>query len=234
VDNKSRSGPALSRAFEVRIYTFMQAFKRNQVDAGIVRTLGTREQRVADLKVKLKRLLVVDRHLESGKRSAGRADPHYAFYSHKPLGSGVEVMFSGYEAFALMIALIHAGTWNTAGQGRAHTPANPLGSGSRPSGNPAERSKGSFRSRGSSRGGSTRPDRSRQYCTCVFDSCKNRYGRLQATISVCRGLQELAKFIKKHSLPGSGATHFELVRLMHTLADNLSKTRPVKRGRSTN
>jgi hypothetical protein len=58
-------------------------------------------------------------------------------------------------------------------------------------------------------------------------------GRLHATISVCRGLQELAKFVKKHSLPGSGATHFELVRLMHTLADNLSRTRPIKRGRST-
>ena len=96
----------MSRAFEVRISAFMQAFKRNQIEEAIVRTLGTSEERVSDLKLKLKRLLVADRHLGRGKRSAGRADRRYAFYSHKPMGSGVEVMFSGYEAFALMIALI--------------------------------------------------------------------------------------------------------------------------------
>jgi len=58
-------------------------------------------------------------------------------------------------------------------------------------------------------------------------------GRVRAVISVCRGHVELVRFIKEHSVPGSGATYFEFVRLMHTLADNLSKTRPIKRGRST-
>jgi hypothetical protein len=58
-------------------------------------------------------------------------------------------------------------------------------------------------------------------------------GKVQATISVCYGLEGLTSFLRAHSVPGSGSTHFELVRLMHALAANLSKTRPVKRGRST-
>jgi hypothetical protein len=210
-------------------------FKRNQVDAGIVRTLGTREQRVADLKVKLKRLLVVDRHLESGKRSAGRADPHYAFYSHKPLGSGVEVMFSDYEAFALMIALImleygipQAKVVRILQQIRSDLEAahrETLQKDPKDLFDPEEVRAGALP--GQIAVDNTAP------VFLTFVKTDIGKGRLQATISVCRGLQELAKFIKKHSLPGSGATHFELVRLMHTLADNLSKTRPVKRGRST-
>jgi hypothetical protein len=54
------------------------------------------------LKLRLKRLLVTDRLPGSGKHSSNG----YAFYSQKPQGSGVEVMFSGFEAFALMAALI--------------------------------------------------------------------------------------------------------------------------------
>src|SRR5262249_49111835 len=58
-------------------------------------------------------------------------------------------------------------------------------------------------------------------------------GRVQATTSVCRGLEELGNFLKDHTVPGCGATHFEFVRLICTLAENLSKTLPVKRGRAS-
>jgi hypothetical protein len=56
--------------------------------------------------------------------------------------------------------------------------------------------------------------------------------KVRAAITVCRGHEELAAFVKKHSVPGLGATFFEFVGLMHKLARNLSQTRPVKRGRS--
>jgi hypothetical protein len=58
-------------------------------------------------------------------------------------------------------------------------------------------------------------------------------GRMRAFIAVCRGLDGLGEFLRDHSIPGSGATHFEFARLIHTLADNLSQARPIKRGRST-
>ena len=50
-------------------------------------------------------------------------------------------------------------------------------------------------------------------------------------VAVCRGHDELNAFWKKYFVPGNGATFFEFVHLMRTLADNLSQTRPVKRGR---
>ena len=81
-------------------------YKRNQVEEAIVRTLGAEGARVDQLKLKMKRLLVTDRRLGRGKRSDDKADHRYAFYSQRPQGSGVEVMFSGYEAFALLAALI--------------------------------------------------------------------------------------------------------------------------------
>jgi hypothetical protein len=67
----------------------------------------------------------------------------------------------------------------------------------------------------------------------AFVKLDARRGRVLAYISVCRGLYALSSFLKKYSVPGSGATHFEFVRLMCDLATNLSQTRPISRGRST-
>jgi len=84
----------------------MQLFKRNQVEEAILRTLGAKDARAAELKLRLHRLLVIDRRLGRGKRGRDRAGSRYAFYSQEPPGSGVEVMFSGYEAFALLVAIM--------------------------------------------------------------------------------------------------------------------------------
>jgi hypothetical protein len=58
-------------------------------------------------------------------------------------------------------------------------------------------------------------------------------GEVRSLVSVCRGIYEATAFIKQNSAPGFGATSFELVSLMRRLNDNLAKTRPVNRGRST-
>jgi hypothetical protein len=213
----------------------MRALKRNQLEEAIVRTLGTSEERVGELKLKLKRLLVADRHLGRGKRSAARAEPRYAFYSHKPMGSGVEVIFSGYEAFALMIALIvlehgipQAKVVSILKEIRSDLEAahrETLRRDQRDLFDPEK-------VRAAALPGQIAVDNTAPVFL-TFVKIHFGKGKVHATIAVCRGLQELAKFLKEHSLPGSGATHFELVRLMHALADNLSKTRPIKRGRST-
>jgi hypothetical protein len=72
--------------------------------------------------------------------------------------------------------------------------------------------------------------------TTIFLSVVRRdigKGRVGATISVCRDLDEFGKFIKEHAVVGAAGSHFQLPGLMHALARNLSQTRPVKRGRST-
>lgn len=100
-------GRGLEWLIEVTICSFDMFYKRNQLEEAIASTLKVEDARMSDLKLKMKRLLVTDRQLGRGRQSA--ADRRYAFFSHKPLGSGVEVMFSGYEAFALMAALILLG-----------------------------------------------------------------------------------------------------------------------------
>ena len=209
----------------------MSIFKRNQLEEAVVRTLGA-EAQGRDLKLKIKRLLLTDRRLGRGKRS-GRGADRYAFYSGKPQGTGTEVMFTGYEVFAVMAALI------VLGHGIPQAKVVSI----------LQEVRSDFEA--------VHHDTLQMDPKKLFDpqavrklpgllavdniapvflafvKLDIRKGRVRAFISVCRGFDELGKFFKKYSAPGSGATHFEFARLMHTLAANLLQTRPIKRGRST-
>jgi hypothetical protein len=209
-------------------------FKRNQVEEAIVRTL--REgARVGQLKLRTKRLLVTDRRLGRGKRSDDRADHRYAFYSQRPQGSGVEVMFSGYEAFALLAALIvlehgipQAKVVNILREIRPDFEAAHRDTLER---NPKElfdpQAVRAMAKPGMFGVDNTAP------VFLAFVKLDIGKGRVHAFIAVCRGHEKLGEFIKERSVPGSGATFFEFTRLMHSLAGHLLQTRPIKRGRPT-
>jgi hypothetical protein len=213
----------------------MISFKRNQVEEAIVRTLGAEGARVSDLKLKMKRLLVTDRRLGCGNRLKGEARRRYAFYSDKPLGSGVEVMFSGYEAFALLAALI------VLEHGIPQAKVVSILREVRSDFEVAHRDtlqkdpKVLFdpqRVRVMARLGMFAVDNTAPVFLAFVKLDIGR-GKVQASIAVCRGFDDLGEFTKEYSAPGSGMTYFEFTRLMHTLATNLSQTRPIKRGRST-
>jgi hypothetical protein len=210
-------------------------YKRNQVEEAIVLTLRAEDARVGELKLKMKRLLVTDRRLGRGKRSDGKAGPRYAFYSQRPQGSGVEVMFSGYEAFALMAALIvlehgipQAKVVSILQEIRSDFEAaycDTLKKDPKVLFDPRL-------VRAMARPGLFGVDNTAPVFL-AFVKLDIGKGIVRAFITVCRGLDDMRKFLRNHSVPGSGATHFEFARLMFTLADNLSRTRPIKRGRST-
>ncbi len=210
-------------------------FKRNQVEEAISRTLGARDaRRVDELRLRLKRLLVADRRLGRPK-AKNNARRHYAFYGGGPPGSGVEVMFSGYEAFALLVGLIvlehgipQAKVVSILQEIRSDLEAahrETLQRDPKVLFDPQA-------VQAMARPGMIAVDNTAPVFL-AFVKLDAGQGRVRAIISVCRGHDELVKFIKEHSVPGSGSTHFELARLMHTLAANLLQTRPVKRGRST-
>ena len=81
-------------------------YKRNQVEEAIFRTFGAGEERRNELKFRIKRLLVTDRRLGRNANSTEEEDLHHAFFAQEPPGSGTEIMFSSYEAFALLAAII--------------------------------------------------------------------------------------------------------------------------------
>jgi hypothetical protein len=80
-------------------------FKRNQVEEAISRTTFPEDRSPGtDLRTKLKRLLDTDRALGRNARSSDPEQSNYAFFSGDAPGSGVEVWYSPYEAFALHVA----------------------------------------------------------------------------------------------------------------------------------
>jgi len=215
----------------------MPLFKRNQVEEAILRALGARDTRAAELKLRLHRLLVVDRRLGRGKRTRDGAGDRYAFYSQEPPGSGVEVMFSGYEAFALLVAIMllehgipQATVVSILQQVRgdlATAHARRLQMNRKALFNPPA-------VRATIKPGMIATDNTAPvFLAFVRLSGSEVDGKVREAITVCRGHAELVAFITKHSLPGLGATFFELVSLMWKLADNLEQTQPIKRGRAS-
>ena len=97
----SRAPRLLTLAYETVSQVLMLGYKRNQVEEAISRVLEPRSKGPsAELRTRLKRLLDTDR---SDNSNGGASS--YAFYSGAPPGRGLEVWFSGYEAFALMTGL---------------------------------------------------------------------------------------------------------------------------------
>jgi hypothetical protein len=215
----------------------MVRYKRNQVQEAILRTLGAKEARTTELKLRLHRLLVIDRRLGRSKRERDGGGSRYAFYSQEPPGSGVEVMFSGYEAFALLVAIMlleHGipqatvvsilrqvrGDLETAHAQRLKMDRNALF-------DPQT-------VQAMAKPGMIRTDNSAPvFLAFVRLSGSEVDGKVHEAITVCRGHAELVAFIAKYSVPGEGTTFFELVSLMWKLADNLAQTRPIKRGRAS-
>jgi hypothetical protein len=81
-------------------------YKRNQVDEAISRVFEEKSANPSSgLRTRVKRLLDLDRSLPRRSKSKRPELANYAFYSSDSPGKGAEVLFSDYEAFALMIGL---------------------------------------------------------------------------------------------------------------------------------
>ena len=214
----------------------MQLYKRNQVEEAIFRTLGARDERVKEVRFRMKRLLAADRRMEADPSSDEAETRHYAFFNQEPPGSGNEVMFSGYDGFALLAAviLLEHGLPQSTVVGVMRDVRRPFAA---------------------AHADILKKDPARLFDAAAIvaqakpgmiavnntDPVFLVFVRLTASsvagldggsaIGVCRGIYELMTFIKKHSVPGTGATFFEFAGLMHSLAANLVQTKPIKRGR---
>jgi hypothetical protein len=81
-------------------------FKRNQIEAAISNLIERGSNRPSlELRTRIKRLLDTDRLLGCAPNSNDREAQNYAFFRESPPGTGFEVWFSAYEAFALLQGL---------------------------------------------------------------------------------------------------------------------------------
>lgn len=92
----------LTCVVEVRTYVSMVGYKRNQVEEAIATAFLSVPKPPLELRNKLKRLLDTDRALGRNSRASEPLESTFAFFSDDAPGSGFEVRFAPYEAFALM------------------------------------------------------------------------------------------------------------------------------------
>jgi hypothetical protein len=213
---------------------FCQRFKRNQVEEAVIATLaGDHNATGPSLRIRMKRLFDADRELSL--EEPGSATIQYAFFSDDAPGSGVEVWFSPYEAFAILIALrILAHGWPQSTVVRImrrvrkdleneHRRIMEQGAEGMFSGKALEQEA----SPGLIFTESTDPVF--LAITAAESLAKPRRGL--KGFAVCRGQDRLMEFILKEMPVGMVTTSLELSNAAHRLAANLAQTQPSRRGR---
>jgi hypothetical protein len=82
------------------------SYKRNQIEKAIARVFDpNRETPSSELRTRIKRLLELDRSIGRKVRSKDPKEANFAFFSEEALGTGAVILFSEYEAFALLNGL---------------------------------------------------------------------------------------------------------------------------------
>jgi hypothetical protein len=214
----------------------METYKRNQVLEAISMMLGEGPAPSEALKTHVKRLLDTDRRLERQPRSNDPERANYAFFSSASPGYGVEVLFTRYEAFALLLGvdlLRHQWTQGVAVKALRHV---------RPhlepkhaeilSWNPEElfnwEKVVAAAKPGDLAVATTRP------VSLVISSRRGRPAEQVADetreVAVLED-RELMPFLRREA--GISSTVIELTRLAHDLQSALAKTTPSKRGRAS-
>ncbi len=211
-------------------------YKRNQVEEAIFKTFDAREERRTELKFRIKRLLVTDRRMGRNLRSAGEENRHYAFFGEEPPGSGTEIMFSAYEAFAVLAAVILLE--HGLPQGRVvrimRLVRKPFQAahGAILQKDPATLFDQKAIIAAGKPGMIAVTNTDPVFLALVRVTASSVADELGGSaVAVCRGQVELQSFMKRHSVPGKGMTIFEFASLMHDMAVHLAQTLPIKRGR---
>jgi hypothetical protein len=213
----------------------MSGYKRNQIEEAISGVMELRSQEPSlELRTRLKRLLDTDRALGRSQRSGKAEAANFAFYSAEPPGSGVEVWFSEYEAFALLNGLsLMALSWP---QGLAVTVMRRV----RPQ---LEKEHARILEldtnhlfdqrtiRANVRGGDMAFDNTNPVLLSIVTNSANAANHSSDPFewAICRGPQKAMNFLSQR---GRGAgSMFELVTPAHELSKALARTEPSRRGR---
>jgi hypothetical protein len=82
------------------------SYKRNQIEEAIARIFDPNCRKApSDLRTRIKRLLDLDRSKGRKVRSKDPEESNFAFFSEEAPGTGGDISFSEYEAFALLTGL---------------------------------------------------------------------------------------------------------------------------------
>jgi hypothetical protein len=214
----------------------MSQYKRNQIEEAISRTFGEQSAKPSSaLRIRLKRLLDMDRNLVHNPKSPDPNKANYAFYSGDSPGKGVEIWFSEYEAFAVLtsLRLLHHG-WPQSFAVAVLRRVRP------------ELEKQHDRIlkqdpkilfnenviRQTAQPGAIYVDNTDPvFLTIVSRQESATEGDMKIPSRICRGMKEVSEFVKLEK--ARSYTMFDLVSPAHRLLSELLKAQPRKRGRSS-
>ena len=82
------------------------SYKRNQIEEAIARIVVPNcKEPPSELRTRIKRLLDLDRSIGRKPRSKDAEEANFGFFSEEAPGTGADIMFSEYDAFALLNGL---------------------------------------------------------------------------------------------------------------------------------
>jgi hypothetical protein len=211
------------------------SYKRNQVELAIARiSIANCQEPPSELRTRIKRLLDLDRSIGRNPRSKDAEKADFAFFSGDAPGTGADILFSEYEAFALLNALrIMDHAWP---QGFAVSIMRRVR---------LDLEKEHARIlrqdpvklfdwqaiRASSRPGNIALDNTDPVFLILASKSQHPtdQARPPPMSAVCRGFDKVAKFSR--DVGASSMTMFELATLVHRLHRELMQTEPRRRGR---
>jgi hypothetical protein len=219
----------------------MGRYKRNQVEEAIAAAMGlTGAQASAEIGTRIKRLLNADRALGRDVSPSGPARPGYAFYSADAPGTGVEVWFSAYEAFALLLALFllqHGWPQGAVVRIMRRVRLSLEPEHKRVLSQDRRELFDEEAVRKAADPGMIAVDNTDPVFLVIVtgsraERAKADHGTGPKAVGICHGEAKLMEFRRKEAPPGASMTVLEVVRQAHQLADHLAKTKPRARGRA--
>lgn len=210
-------------------------YKRNQIEEAIARVFdpGSKEPG-SELRTRIKRLFELDRALGRKPRSRDAQEENFGFFSEEAPGTGADIWFSDYEAFALLTGLrmmehgwpqgFAVSIMRRVRRDLERQHARMLRQ------NPDEL----FDQKAivtKARPGDIVVDNTDPVFLTVVS--KTRRAREDAetrpACAVCRGIEEVATFVRDEG--AQSYTMFEVATIAHRLRQELAKTEPKHRGR---
>ena len=211
------------------------SYKRNQIEEAIARIVAPDSaEPPSELRTRIKRLLELDRSLGRKLRSKDPEEANFAFFSDEAPGTGADILFSEYEAFALLNGL------RIMGHGWPQGFAVAIMRNVRPG---LERQHARILRqdpdklfdqqtiRAAAREGSIAVDNADPVFLTVASRPQGVSDERQTTqfFAVCRGFEKVIEFSR--SVGASSVSTFEVATVAHTLSQELMKTKPRRRGR---
>ena len=217
----------------------MLAFKRHQIEEAIAAVLaGDADEPSGELRIRVKRLLDVDRALGREPDPADSDRTTYAFYSEEPPGSGWEVRFSSYEAFALLIALLllrHGWPQGTVVRIMRRARATLEAQHARILAQDPEALFDQDKVRKQAHEGMLVVDNTDPVFLAIVTAERSERGSnpdaAPQAVAACRGQGELVSFIRRQAPAGMSTTTLEVTGHAHRLARHLAQIKPKSRGR---